>query len=460
MRSKHSTDNERRRLWRRLFYLFAALLLLPELSSAAGWQAGFAKVVITPEKPMFASGYGGRNKPSDGKIHDLYAKAAILRDSTGKTVVFLSTDLIGVPAAMAKFVCDAVEEKHGMGRADVMITCSHTHCGPALDDMLSHVLAMDEQDWAIIKQYQRNLNKKLLAVIDLAMADLSPARLSTGTGISRFAANRRAPKGLGPYDHSVPVLRVTSADGAKLRGVIFGYACHSTTLSFYKWCGDYGGFAQVYLEERHPGAVALFFAGCAADQNPLPRRKVALAEKYGRMLAIGVERVLAADMKPVAGRLRTDMRYVDLQFAALPSKADVQQKLKSSSRYERARARVQLDLIARDGKLAASYPYPVQVWELGDGITWVALGGEIVVDYALRLKHEMGAGRTWVTGYANDVMAYIPSERVLAEGGYEGGSSMLYYQLPSPWKSGLEAAIVTAVREMSAALRSEQRGSK
>jgi hypothetical protein len=432
------------------------VLLLPDVSSAVDWQAGFAKVVITPEQPMFASGYGGRNKPSDGKIHDLYAKAAALRDPAGKTVVFVSTDLIGVPATMAKFVCDAVKKKHGLRRADVMITCSHTHCGPALDDLLSHMLAMNEQDWVIVREYQRGLNKKLVMVIDQAMADLAPARLSTGTGISRFAANRRAPKGLGPYDHSVPVLRVTSADGAQLRGVIFGYACHSTTLSFYQWCGDYGGFAQVFLEERHPGAVALFFAGCGGDQNPLPRRKVELAEKYGRMLALGVERVLAADMRPVVGRLRTDMRHVDLQFAALPSKADIEQKLQSSSRYEQARARVQLEEIARDGKLAASYPYPVQVWELGNGITWVALGGEIVVDYALRLKREMGEGRTWVTGYANDVMAYIPSERVLAEGGYEGGSSMLYYQLPSPWKSGLEAAIITAVRGMSESLRGER----
>jgi hypothetical protein len=224
-------------------------------------------------------------------------------------------------------------------------------------------------------------------------------------------------------------------------------------LSFYNWCSDYGGFAMDFLEEQHPGATALFFAGCGGDQNPLPRRKVELSQKYGRMLAFGVERVLETPMKSVSGTLRSDFRHIDLEFASLPSKSDLEKTLKSSSRYERARAGVLLKKYESDGELSKTYPCPVQVWELGDNVTWVAIGGEVVIDYALRLKRELGNNRTWVTGYANDVMAYIPSERVLEEGGYEGGSSMLYYQLPSPWKSGLEAAIVNAIVEMSGDLR-------
>ena len=128
------------------------------------------------------------------------------------------------------------------------------------------------------------------------------------------------------------------------------------------------------------------------------------------MLAFGVERTLDSKMKPVTGSLRADFRRVDLEFAAIPSKAEIEKNLKHSSRYERARAGVLLRELERDGSLSKTYPYPVQVWELGDGVTWVALGGEVVVDYALRLKQELGADRTWVAGYSNDVMAYIPSE--------------------------------------------------
>ena len=59
---------------------------------------------------------------------------------------------------------------------------------------------------------------------------------------------------------------------SKLKAALFGYACHCTVLSFRQWLGDYAGFAHMELDKRHPGCVALFWAGCRCDQNPLPRR--------------------------------------------------------------------------------------------------------------------------------------------------------------------------------------------
>jgi hypothetical protein len=97
----------------------------------------------------------------------------------------------------------------------------------------------------------------------------------------------------------------------------------------------------------------------------------------------------------------------------------------------------------------------VQAWQLGDGPTLAALGGEVVVDYALRLKNELGPDRTWVMGYANDVMAYIPSLRVLKEGGYEGGGAMVYYGLPTVWHPRVEEMIVAAVHEQVKKVRGE-----
>ena len=292
------------------------------------------------------------------------------------------------------------------------------------------------------------LNDKLIRVIAEALRDLQPARLATGIGKAEFAANRRPPIGVGPIDHEVPVLRITTTDGQQVRGIVFGYACHCTVMSFYKWWGDYAGEASQFLEERHPGATALFFAGCGADQNPLPRRKLELGVKYGRMLAAGVEEVLEAEMTAVAPTLWTGFRRVELEFQHIPSREELDAELSSDNIYAVRRARRLLERLERDGSLYATYPYPVQVWKLGGGLTWIALGGEVVVDYSLRLKRELGLGKTWVTGYANDVMCYIPSERVLDEGGYEGASSMIVYQQPSPWKPGLEARIVDTVHDL------------
>lgn len=418
------------------------------LLAADPWQAGVSKIVITPDELMWMSGYGGRDHAAEGKVHDLYARSAALRSPDGQTTVFVSLDLVGVPVKMVQAVSTEMQKKHNLPRANLMFACSHTHCGPALDDKLSHMLAMKEDDWVQVRKYQATLNQKVIQVINEALADLKPAKLSVGNGKCGFASNRRAPIGTGPFDHQVPVLRIESPEG-RLRGVVFGYACHNTVMGFYQWSGDYAGFAQLALEDRHAGAVAMFFTGCGADQNPLPRRKLELADKYGRMLAVAVDEVMAGTMQPVTGSLQPRYEEIPLELASIPTPEKLKADAAGTDRYLRARANLLLDEVAREGAVRKTYPYPVQVWKLGNEITWVALGGEVVIDYQLRLRQELGAPRTWVVGYANDVMAYIPSERVLTEGGYEGETSMLYYQLPSKWKPGLEDQIVSTVHKLA-----------
>lgn len=419
------------------------------VTQAADWQAGVGRVVITPEEKMWMSGYGGRDHAFEGKVHDLYARACALRDPEGTTAVFVSLDLVGVPIKMVQVVSAEIEKRHKIPRRSLMVACSHTHCGPALDHTLSYMLNMQEADWQQVTKYQGQLNQKVLQVIELAIADLKPSRLSVGQGSCDFASNRRAPIGTGPFDHQVPVLKIESVDGSKLRGLVFGYACHNTTMGFYQLCGDYAGFAQLYLEDRHPDSVAMFFTGCGADQNPLPRRKLELAEKYGRMLGTSVDNVISQQMKVVSGKLGTQFQEVSLDFASIPTAEQLKPDLASKSHMNRNRATLLLDELKTAGSIRPSYPYPVQVWKLGDQVTWVALGGEVVIDYQIRLRNELGRDRTWVTGYANDVMGYIPSERVLVEGGYEGESSMFVYQMPSKWKAGLEDRIVKTVHDLA-----------
>src|SRR5260370_1189936 len=194
-------------------------------------------------------------------------------------------------------------------------------------------------------------------------------------------------------------------------------------------------------------AIALFWAGCGADQNPLPRRTVARAEEYGKALADGVDAVLNAPMTPFKGQLRSSYVEIDLPFGDLPSRDHLVKDSSDNNRFVAARAKMLLKQLEDKGSLAGTYPYPVQAWQLGSELTWVALGGEVVVDYSLRLKKELGRENTWVAGYANDVMAYIPSLRVLKEGGYEGRGAMVYYGLPTVWVPKIEELIVTAVPE-------------
>jgi len=112
-------------------------------------------------------------------------------------------------------------------------------------------------------------------------------------------------------------------------------------------------------------------------------------------------------------------------------------------------ARVQLAKLARGEKLMTEFPYLVQTWTFGGDLAMVMLAGEVVVDYSLRLKREFDSERMWVNAYVNDRPCYIPSERVLREGGYEGGFVMFRSpRFPTRIAPGVEERIMGAVHAL------------
>ncbi len=319
--------------------------------------------------------------------------------------------------------------------------------------------------WGAVRAYTLQLEDRLVLVIGEALSRLQPARLAYARDEAGFAENRRvkfSPQG--PVDRSVPVLRVDGADGSPL-AVVFGYACHNTTLqdTFVRYHGDYAGVAQAAVERRHPGVAALFVAGCGADANPMPRGTLELVEAHGTALADAVERALPV-ATPIDPALRTAYSTIDLPFAGDAARERWMRQLDVEDVYRQRHAAVMKAAIARNGRLPRTQPDPVQVWRFGppgpsvnaggreppaeSGITLVALGGEVVVDYALRLAGEYSNRRIWVAGYSNDVFGYVPSARVLREGGYEGGDAMIYYGRPGPFSEGVEELIVGAVHRL------------
>ncbi|MDF1739032.1 MAG: neutral/alkaline non-lysosomal ceramidase N-terminal domain-containing protein [Verrucomicrobiales bacterium] len=441
---------------------YTVILIILSITLGAqgeGWKAGAASQIITPEEPVWMAGYGGRKEPAAGKRTDLFAKALLLEDKNGHVGLILTLDLVGMDKGFADRVTEAISKKHSLSREQIAICTSHTHSGPVVAQNLSplHYLSLGEDEQKKIDAYAEVLLKHITTVTDAAFAAKVPARLQHGSGKCTFAVNRRENKpyetvpekrtsGLlrGPVDHDVPVLTVRGEDDSLL-AILFGYACHATTLSLNEWNGDYPGYAQAELEKAFPGSVALFWAGCGGDQNPLPRKEVSLAEDYGADLAARVGDVINAPMGELEPKLSTHYSLIDAPLKALPGTDAIEKNKTSTNRFEVARANYLQRKIAKEGPLKKSYPYPVGNWIIGNKIDFVFLGGEVVIDYALRLKQERRGTNTWVAGYANDVMAYIPSLRVLKEGGYEGGESNVYYGLPSLWDGTIEEVIISAV---------------
>jgi len=438
------------------FYAVPGLLLALQALAGPSIRAGAARIDITPEGPVWMSGYAARNKPSEGVLMPLWAKALALEDARGNRAVIVTTDLIGLPMELTDLVAARAVEKYKLDRASLVFNASHTHTGPVVRGNLSVMESQQPPHREALAAYRQTLQQKLLDVIGAALADLAPAELAFAHGEARFGVNRRqfTPAGVvigvnpdGPVDPRVPVLRVTSPSG-KVRALLFGYACHNTTLTaeFYHLSGDYAGFAQAELEKEFPGAVALFVQLCGGDQNPNPRSKLEYAEQHGRTLAAEVARVARTAMSPAGGRIRAAYQLAALPFAP-HTREQFEQELKDANVFRQRRARLMLQLYD-ERREPRQLRYPVQAVRLERGFTLIALGGEVVVDYAL------WAYRTWpqeplmVAGYSNDVACYIPSARILREGGYEAVDSMIYYGQPGPFTEEVEARIQDAVRQV------------
>ncbi|HPA17564.1 MAG TPA: neutral/alkaline non-lysosomal ceramidase N-terminal domain-containing protein [Verrucomicrobiae bacterium] len=426
-------------------------------SAEAQWRAGIARQDITPAGSIWMGGYASRDHSSEGVLQPLSAKALILEDQQGSRMAFVCMDLIGVDFRFCEAIGRRTLASTGIARERIVFNSSHTHCGPVVAGVTPIVYDLDRQQQAVVDAYAEKLKDQLVILIETAVKDLRPADLSYGEGKATFGANRRAMRGkkdprpdpTAPCDHGVPVMAVRDCRG-ELHAVLFGYACHGTTTGIYQINGDYPGYAQVAIETGHRGVTALFMAGCGGDINPYPRGEIALTGQHGQALAAAVEAVLSGPMRPLRGPLHIACERIELKLADPPGREELEQALKDKSVYRQRLARHLLAELSAGRPLASSCPCTVQVARFGEDLAMIAMPGEPVIDYALRLRRELSGQSVWVPGYCNEIFAYLPTERVLKEGGYEGGEAMVYFGLCGPFQPGLEQKIIDAVKRLAA----------
>ena len=391
-------------------------------------RVGLAQARITPEGPIRMSGYASRNKPSEGVLAELYAKAMAIEDAQGGRAVLLTADLIGFRAPLAEAICRRVAEKTGLKRPQILLSASHTHTGPVVGLIDPKQEGVPEDERRQVEAYSQRLQGQLPELVAAALAELKPARLSWGIGVVNLVMSRREfterdvrlgvnPRGYA--DRSVPVLRVDTPEG-KLRAVVFGCACHNTTLTgeHYVLSGDYAGFAQQHVQQQHPDVQAMFMIGCGADANPYPRGTIEAARQHGKELGTEVCRVLGTELRPIGGPLRVELEYAELPLQPVPSREQLEEMNKGPSHIKYNAGRM-LEALKRNESLPTHYRAPVAVWQFGDDLTLVALPGETVSEFVPLVEKALGPRRLWVAGYSNDVFGYLVTAKIIAEGGYE-----------------------------------------
>lgn len=433
-------------------FVWCLSITWPNLSAAespasiAGYRAGLAQIDITPDYPVRLSGFGFRRTESAGVTQHIWTKALAIQPESGDVAILVTTDNLGVPWSVTAEVADRLNKKVGLPRDRLTITSTHTHTAPMLRNVAPTLfsLPITPEHQASIDRYTRELTDKIEQVSLDAIKDLASSQLSWGVGSVKFAINRRT-RG-GPVDHDLPILVVKNIAG-QIRGIYANYACHCVTLSNNQVSGDWAGYAQDLIQREFPNSIALMSVGCGADLNPnsgVTGDKVAVAESQGMEIATEIKRLTNGFLVPLEGPLTTQSQTISLKFATPPTREQFAERVKQGG-YIGYHAQVQLERLNRGESLQTTLDYPIQTWSFGDRLAMVFLPGEVVVDYSLRLKRELDGQRLWVTAYANDVPCYIPSERILKEGGYEGGEAMTYYDRPSRFEAGLEQQIVNAV---------------
>ena len=449
-----------------LCFAVAVLVCLAEQCSSDGQEpfshrVGLSRIDVTPTEPVRMAGYGSRNRPSDGVATPLYVRCMAIQGTVQEPpALLISIETIGLPGSMTREMANQIEEQYHVKREKIVFCSTHTHAAPDLVSELSNIFAtpLSEDEIAAGQRYKKQLRQGIIESVKMAIDSLAPAKLSYAEGAATFAANRRVLEngrwktfGVqldGLVDHSVPVLRVTD-DKGEIRGIVFNYACHCTTLTgkHYQINGDWAGYASSHLESKFTGAVALCTIGCGADANPEPRGTVDAAKLHGRTLADEVLRAVTSKMHAIEQPATHRFDYAALTFD-LPTREEIEARLEIGDAQTKRHAEQLMATQKKDGRLPATYPVPIQSWRFGDDLTMVFLGGEVVVEYALRLKKELDDPNLWVTAYANDVLGYIASEKMRREGGYEYDRSGVYYGLPGPWAGGTEDLLISRVKEM------------
>lgn len=441
--------------------LFLALVLAACHAGAAGpVSVGVARIDITPEMPIRLSGYASRAQAAEQVETRLFARAIAISSEHEPPVVLVSAETARISAELSAAVAAGLQASDRLERARVAVCATHIHTGPVTAQSICSAAVPGEGTGPVdagVVRYTQVLQAKLLEVARAALDARAPARLAWGVGAVGFATNRRkivdgkwtefGPVSTGLADRSLPVLRVQD-EQARVRAVLIGYACHSTTLmakhNFIH--SDWPGDACAKLEAEFPDSVALVLIGCAGDTDPYPRGSLEAVTQHGSAVAAEVKRLIGLPLQGLGGVTEARYTEIGLPFSRQMTRADFLARVATGDRAAQANASRWIEHLDAGNPVPANIACPVQVWSFGSDLALVLLGGEVASAYSLRLKCELDRTRLWVAAYVNSMPTYLPSRRMFDEGGYEVDQVTNAIGLPDRLARDTEDRVVEAVR--------------
>lgn len=447
-------------------------------SAAAGW----AEVEITPPVGIALAGRGwGDDRLAQSVLDPLYAQVLFLRDSKGTGFVLASFDLIGLPHDLSDRIRLRMVHELGVDWSLVVLNSSHTHSGPFILRSLKAGVGPPPQ---VEIDYGKALEEKMVAATRAAAKALQPVAVEVFQGTSQIGINRRGkspagqrgifPDAHGPFDEKVWVMRLTPKNGGA-PAVVFSCACHPVIV--YGYAGgaisaDFPGAARGLLRESlGPKAHAQFVQGFAG--NIRPRVLADLNEGRFRASKPGdVDRVARDLADAVLAALKAPGKTLALDIAGAADRPFLpRDKPPPRGRYDTMRA----EALARTNaqSLLAACDYWLKRYEAGEGFArgdawplglirlagnqWVVYsGGEPCIEWRAKIARWLAPRNIVAWGYSQEAISYLPTESLLAEGGYEVlDSNQGLVTTPAPFAPGIEQAVRESLRRQLAFIQAK-----
>lgn len=437
-----------------------------------------AKTAITPAMPVFLAGFASRDYKS-AQVHDpIHVKTVLLE--ANKRLLILAFDLIGGDRNFIKSLKGALFRHFGFGADEVLINFSHTHCSLYVtgDDpdlsLRRGYYSIDQEKWPEKQHeldyapdiaYYRFVEQAVVRSVARCLEELAEGELELAAGSSDVGVCRRlvqdgavlwGPDPDAATDKALTVLRLSDTQG-RCKGLLFSYGCHPTSIVSESLSAEFVGAACAVLEERYPGCTAVFLQGCGGEivaaktfGNGGKARGFAEMQEIGDDLAGDVCRIAGnAVFRKIRCAFHTRLDEVKLYTQPTPLAAFTSVMLSpGSSEYQKQNAARVIEAVDT-GSALQHLPMYIAVWELDADTRLVALEGEIPSGYGLMTKALFPRTDTIVLGYTNGVFTYVPTRRILDEGGYEAEAYM-YHGFRGPFVPEIEDIILGRIVRMQA----------
>ena len=417
---------------------------------------GIAKEIITPLEKMPLMGFGNVfGIPFESVHDDLYTRVMVIRDQDGETVIFCSLDIVFHDDSLCDELREYVAEKHNVGKENLHMCYTHTHFAPSVKGY----------DFTYYRDsYEKLLFDRTCNAIDRAFLSMEKGSISYAAAEGDWNVSRRiivdgkavfGPNPDGERDNKLYLLKFENESG-ELRGLAVNFACHASNLGGIcesMVSSEYPGRLMTLIENEFYGANAIFLQGFGADTK---LKRCSKGNEFGRITYEECDEIAQEMLGKIKEKvlLKDEWENLPIKLASsifelrLPleiySKEIYKEELEKAF-YEMMKLNIQYVLDHYD-ELLEYVPVNCGVIQLSPKFYILSMAGEPGINIQTVLRERMPDITLLCLGY-NNAIAYIPSDKMIREGGYEAEDSIFEYRLKGKIKEGVDEIFINGISE-------------